>query len=142
MKSRADYFKSRRTGKKNFSVYISEEESAKLERKLSGLQKSKTDWLKQKIQEELKMNLVWDITCPYCGKSFEVDLDQYVSDTSGSEREMGTETEYTIECEEFICPECKKEFGIQGSVWEYPEGAYNDDTIETIEYEEEEDEEE
>lgn len=51
---------------------------------------------------------------------------------------MGTETEYTIEGEEFECPNCKKVFGIKGSIWEYPEGAYNDDNIETVIIEEDE----
>lgn len=38
---------------------------------------------------------------------------------------MGTETEHSIECDEFECPECHKLFSVSGSVWEYPEGAYN-----------------
>lgn len=81
------------------------------------------------------MNLKWEITCPYCGNTEKIDLQEYVVDESGYEREMGTETEYTIECEE-----CKKRFGIEGSIWEYPEGAYNDDSISVVELEEDNDE--
>lgn len=82
-----------------------------------------------------KMNLVWRINCPYCGYQHEIDLEDYVVDVSSNEREMGAETEYTIECEEYECDNCEKKFGIQGSVWEYPEGAYNDSDIEIIELE-------
>ena len=38
---------------------------------------------------------------------------------------MGTETEYTIECDEYTCPNCEKKFSFHGSIWEYPEGALN-----------------
>lgn len=87
------------------------------------------------------MDLVWKINCPYCGYQHEVDLEDYVVDESSDEREMGPETEYTIECEEYECDNCGRKFGIQGSVWEYPEGAYNDDNIEVIELEDEDEEE-
>lgn len=85
------------------------------------------------------MDLIWKINCPYCGYEHEVDLEDYVVDESSDEREMGTETEYTIECEEYECDNCEKKFGIQGSVWEYPEGAYNDNSIEVFGLEEEDD---
>lgn len=88
------------------------------------------------------MDLVWKISCPYCGYQHEIDLKDYIEGKSGNEREMGVETECTIKCEEYECDDCGKKFGIQGSVWEYPVGAYNYDSIETIELEEEELEEE
>ncbi len=83
------------------------------------------------------MNFIWSLACPYCGGHTKIDLDQFVTDTSSDEREMGTETEYTVECDAYECPECKKRFGIRGSIWEYPVGAYNTDTIQTVALEEE-----
>lgn len=63
------------------------------------------------MQEELKMNFIWSLACPYCGGHTKIDLDQFVTDTSSDEREMGTETEYTVECDAYECPECKKGLG-------------------------------
>lgn len=82
------------------------------------------------------MKLKWKIACPYCGNTEKINLENYVVDVSEDERNMGTETEYTIECEEYKCEECKKIFRIEGSIWEYPQGMYNDDSISVIELEE------
>lgn len=132
MKSRADYFRKRRIGRKNFSVYIEENVAEKLYKRLQSKQLTKTEWLKEQITEVLKMDLNWKLNCPYCGEAVSVDLSDYVTDVSTYERQMGTETESTIECSEFKCPSCSKEFEISGSVWEYPEGTYNDDDIQAI----------
>lgn len=94
------------------------------------LEKSNTEWLKQ--EEELEMKLVQNITCPYCGKSLGVDVKQYASEKKGSEKGMGTETEYTFDCEDFSCPECKESFRIEGTVFEYPEGEIEISTIQGI----------
>lgn len=67
--------------------------------------------------------------CPHCEEIVKADLKDYVIDENGEGRDMGTETEYTIECDHFKCPNCGQEFRIRGSIWEYPEGAYNCDTI-------------
>lgn len=88
----------------------------------------------------MDFDLEWQVECPYCEEEVDIDLKDYVVDVSGNEREMGTETEYTIECEGLNCPNCNKHFGIRGSIWEYPEGAYNDDTLETIKEDEDNDE--
>ena len=53
-KSRADYMKSRREGKKNFSVLIDKDKAEKLEEKLVSENKTKSAWLEEKIDEELK----------------------------------------------------------------------------------------
>ncbi|MFG6378949.1 MAG: hypothetical protein K1W19_11650 [Lachnospiraceae bacterium] len=53
-KSRADYMKKRREGKKNFSVLIDAEKADKIEKKLKDENKTKTSWLEEKIDEELK----------------------------------------------------------------------------------------
>lgn len=52
-KSRADYFRKLRESKKTFSVTIEKEKLEKLESKLSESNKTKTEWLNQKIDEEI-----------------------------------------------------------------------------------------
>jgi hypothetical protein len=46
--------KKRREGKKNFSVLIDAEKADKIEKKLKDENKTKTSWLEEKIDEELK----------------------------------------------------------------------------------------
>lgn len=53
-KSRADYMKSRRIGKKNFSVLIDKDKVEKMEKLLEIQGKTKAAWLEEKIDEELK----------------------------------------------------------------------------------------
>ena len=73
------------------------------------------------------------VECPHCGESVTYNWSDYVidSDIIDEDRGMGAETEHTIECDEFECPECHKLFSVSGSVWEYPEGAYNDHELNT-----------
>lgn len=65
------------------------------------------------------------VQCPYCSKSQTINCFDYVVDKSSHERQMGPECEYTIECDAYECEECGKDFGLKGSIWEYPEGAEN-----------------
>lgn len=53
-KSRADYFKERRKTTRNFSVEVDREKFDRLEEKLNNQGKTKTKWLNEKIDEELK----------------------------------------------------------------------------------------
>ena len=55
-KSRADYMKKRREGKKTFSALIDEKKAERLERKLDAENRSKTSWLEEKIDEEIGDN--------------------------------------------------------------------------------------
>ncbi|NBH99128.1 hypothetical protein D7Y41_25955 [Anaerotruncus sp. 1XD22-93] len=52
-KSRADYFKERRKERKSFSVLLERKKAEKFEKKLEELQKTKAEWLNEKIDEEL-----------------------------------------------------------------------------------------
>ena len=52
-KSRADYFRKVRESKKTFSVVVEKAKLEKLERKLSESNSTKTEWLNQKIDEEI-----------------------------------------------------------------------------------------
>lgn len=53
-KSRADYFKKRRETRKGFSVLLDKEKAELFEIRLKDLHKTKSEWLNEKIDEELK----------------------------------------------------------------------------------------
>lgn len=53
-KSRAEYMRNRRKGSKPFYVEIEETKMERLETKLDEQNKTKKDWLNEKIDEELK----------------------------------------------------------------------------------------
>ena len=53
-KSRADYMKARREKQKTFSVAVEKEKMLKYEQRLSEQKKTKSEWLNEKIDEELK----------------------------------------------------------------------------------------
>lgn len=71
------------------------------------------------------------VKCPHCGASVTNDWSEFIIDSEvvNNDRGMGHETEHTIECEGFTCPECNKNFNVAGSIWEYPEGACNDQNL-------------
>ena len=69
------------------------------------------------------------VKCPYCDNIVEVDCEDYVVNSASYERNMGEEIEYEIEMEDVDCECCGKVFVVKGSIWEYPIGAYNYDTI-------------
>lgn len=73
------------------------------------------------------------VNCPYCNQAIPHNWAEYVTDSDiiDPDRGMGPETEHTIECNDFECPNCKKIFRVYGSVFEYPEGAYNDHELHT-----------
>ena len=51
-KSRADYFKKRRESRKSFSVLLDKEKAERFEEKLKIINKTKSNWLNEKIDEE------------------------------------------------------------------------------------------
>ena len=53
-KSRADYMKARREKQKTFSVAVNREKMLRFEKKISEQGKTKSEWLNEKIDEELK----------------------------------------------------------------------------------------
>ena len=52
--SRADYFKERRKSKKHFNVLIDRKKAEAIEEKLRKDNKTKTAWVEEKIDEDLK----------------------------------------------------------------------------------------
>lgn len=131
-KSRADYFKERRADKKNLSVYIDKYKIERLEEILENENLTKKQWLERYIEEEIGMDFNRNIECPYCGNITTINLRDYIQDETPYEREMGTETEYTIECDDIKCIKCSKNFSIHGSIWEYPYGALNSENIRVV----------
>lgn len=72
------------------------------------------------------------ICCGKCGKLFKIgadDLNLDFEDDGWTERDMGTEVEYTSN-EYIMCPDCDNEIDIDLHVYEYPAGSVNDTEIE------------
>ncbi|MBU6122591.1 hypothetical protein [Hymenobacter siberiensis] len=72
---------------------------------------------------------VFSIECSNCGTKRDFtpsDVDFEVA--SSTEEPMGTQTGYQWE-ETIECEECEKEIGIEYSVYEYPEGAFDMDEV-------------
>lgn len=71
------------------------------------------------------------VDCPYCGSSNAVDLDEYCSETVDEDMQMGEETTYSFDIDNFECDGCHKKFGINGFICEYPQGVFNYEEINT-----------
>ncbi len=52
-KSRAEYFRQRRESKKSFSVLLEREKAEKFEQRLEEMNKTKAEWLNEKIDQEI-----------------------------------------------------------------------------------------
>lgn len=84
------------------------------------------------------------VKCPYCQKSNMENWEEYIENSETiDDREMGAEVEHEIYCEEYVCSHCDRVFKVEGSIYEYPEGAFNDSSLsgEKIDDDEEEEEE-
>lgn len=71
----------------------------------------------------------FSLTCEKCDKQHDfksADADFEV--TSTDERQMGTESCYSWN-NTFNCDNCDNEIEVEYDVWEYPEGAYNNDDV-------------
>lgn len=73
------------------------------------------------------------VRCPYCGASNAIDFEDYITDESSYERQMGPEIEHSFLCEDYECESCGKQFTVEGSIHEYPVGAYDSEHIEVRE---------
>lgn len=70
-----------------------------------------------------------NIYCPKCGNSINIDLSEYITDTSSYERGMGEEIVYSIDNQKEKCSFCIYEYTINGYISEYPIGAENYNNI-------------
>jgi DNA-directed RNA polymerase subunit N (RpoN/RPB10) len=74
---------------------------------------------------------VQEVKCPHCGSVISNNWEDYVSGESSNERNMGTETIYSIECDEYLCPSCNQSFRIDGYICAYPDGIYDSHELKT-----------
>lgn len=84
------------------------------------------------------ISLVRVVECPHCGAQNRIDVTDE-STVSSDERQMGPETLYEFDYEEF-CTSCNNAFRVHGFISEYPMGALNYEEI-NVEPCEEDDEE-
>jgi DNA-directed RNA polymerase subunit RPC12/RpoP len=79
------------------------------------------------------------IDCPHCGHSNMIDLEDYETSSSSTERPMGPDVLHEFDCDDYECAGCGKPFRITGYISEYPLGAYEHEEInvEAIQTEEE-----
>lgn len=68
------------------------------------------------------------VECPYCGAPNRVDFTDE-SEASSNERQMGAETVYEFDSDNFDCSSCGTQFHVSGYISEYPVGAYNSEEI-------------
>jgi len=76
--------------------------------------------------------LTRNIICPYCEKSQEVDLEDYIHNESSCEKEngMGPDMVYSFDSEECIeCIGCEKVIRVSGWIREYPIGVCDSESI-------------
>ena len=78
------------------------------------------------------VSLIRIVTCPYCGEELEADLEDYETDVSSYNNEigMGEDIVYSFDSEENIeCPACGKKYQVSGWIREYPVGAYDSEDV-------------
>ena len=75
------------------------------------------------------INLQRVVNCPYCGAPNSIDCEEFITDERFNERQMGFEIEHVFDCEEHECISCTREFRVNGSIFEYPAGAYEHEMI-------------
>lgn len=75
------------------------------------------------------VNGSFSLTCDKCGTQHDFSEDEADFDlTMGDERQMGRENGYSWQ-HEFECDNCGNNIEIDYEVWEYPEGAFNNDSV-------------
>jgi uncharacterized protein with PIN domain len=84
-----------------------------------------------KLLRELMNLFTREVVCPYCNESIIDNWYDHVIGESTSERNMGTEDIYSIECDDFQCPKCKKVFIVEGFICSYPDGIYDSHQLRT-----------
>jgi DNA-binding transcriptional MerR regulator len=78
------------------------------------------------------VTLIRRVICPYCGEEMEVDLEDYETDISSYDNEigMGEDMVYSFDSEDNIkCPACMRRYRVSGWIREYPIGAYDSEEV-------------
>lgn len=74
----------------------------------------------------------FSLTCDKCGKQHDFNEDETDFDINlGDEGPMGTENGYSWE-HEFECDNCGTKIEVDYEVWEYPVGAFNNDSVRIV----------
>jgi len=94
------------------------------------------------VEDTSPISLVRQISCPCCGVTQEVDLDEFVWDETCNEsqrdNDMGPDIVYSFDSGEmYECPKCGRLIRISGWIREYPIGGYDSEDIDVVEQEEE-----
>ncbi len=83
-------------------------------------------------QDDEQLSMVRTIQCPNCLIEFEVDLEEYIWDSSSYEKEngMGPDAVHSFDTEHSCrCPYCNSIIRVSGWIREYPIGAYDSEDI-------------
>lgn len=78
------------------------------------------------------VSLIREVECPYCHEMQEIDLEDFLYDESGYEKEngMGPDIVYSFDSEEnHDCIFCQHRLRISGWIREYPIGAYDSEEL-------------
>jgi DNA-directed RNA polymerase subunit RPC12/RpoP len=78
------------------------------------------------------IELKCQITCPYCSCNQSIDCSEFADDPipyNGKDNSMGEQYQYFVECDAYECINCRREFMLKGSFWEYPIGILNDCSV-------------
>lgn len=81
-----------------------------------------------------KLSFLRTIECPCCGMNFDVDLEDFIYDTSSYEKEngMGPDAVHSFDSEDNCeCPYCYKTIKVTGWIREYPIGLFDSEEIDT-----------
>ncbi len=78
------------------------------------------------------VSLMRTVECPHCNAEQEVDLEDFESETSSYDNEigMGEDMVYYFDSEDNLeCPVCHRKYRVSGWIREYPMGAYDSEDI-------------
>ena len=80
------------------------------------------------------ISLTRTLNCSYCGQKLKIDLEDYGTDSSSDENNMGSDIVYYFDSEDSLeCPLCAKRYQVTGWIREYPLGAYDSEEINIVE---------
>ena len=83
----------------------------------------------EEIWGDDSISLLRVVNCPYCSSANRVDFSDFYSMSVDEDRQMGTETTYEFDLDEYTCCSCGRIFQIKGYISEYPPGAFNSEKI-------------
>lgn len=132
--------------RERFEIRLSQEEERMLDFCTSNYAISRAEVIRQGIskmyydaygdycsEDVSATKLKISISCPICDANNRISIGDYEVQSipyDKGENGMGDEIEHRIECSDFECASCKRQFSFCGSVWEYPIGTVTCKTME------------